>query len=91
MADPQAGWINIAKFPNSDEAESELKSLVAAGIPALITGLEYAAPPAADFSERYIWIPEELIEQAKFVLARPSISEEELTKLALQSPPPEDA
>jgi hypothetical protein len=89
MAD--SGWMNIATFPNFKEAQAAQISLIAAGVPAEVLGVDGMPLSDEDLSERYIWIPGELIDEANFVLATSTISEEELTKLALQSPPPDDA
>jgi hypothetical protein len=84
-------WTNIAKFSSFKEAQAAQISLLAAGVPAEVLGADGKALPDEDLSERYIWIPAELTDEATFVLAKPTISDEELTKLALQSPPPDDA
>jgi hypothetical protein len=41
--------------------------------------------------ERHIWVPPEWLEKAKQVVAEAAVSEDELSKLALSYPPPDDA
>jgi hypothetical protein len=85
-----SAWIELASFANLTDAEEAVKKLVCAGIPTQTLGPDQQPLTTAYVGECYVWIPEELSDEATEVLNPPSVSEEELTKLALQSPPPDD-
>jgi hypothetical protein len=82
--------VNAAKFPTLADAEAAVIKLVAMGIPTAILGWDNQPVTTAYVGECYVWVPEDLVDDATEVLNPPSVSEEELTKLALQSPPPDD-
>jgi hypothetical protein len=81
-------WIMIAEYPNFSSAE------VAAGLLSSM-GVQSEILPVADSltssGECYISVPPEVADEARRILAESSVSERELTDLALKEPPPDDA
>jgi hypothetical protein len=81
-------WVMIAQYPNVSSAE------VASG---LLTSMDVQNEilPVADSltsgGECYISVPPEVADDAKRILSESAVSESELTDLALQEPPPDDA
>jgi len=72
------------------DADVAVGQLVLAGIPAQAAGNERQSLTSRHSGECFVWVPEELLEKATFVLAPPTLTEVELTRLALESPPPDD-
>jgi hypothetical protein len=81
-------WIMIAQYPNVSSAE------VASGLLTSM-GVQNEILPGTDAltssGECYISVPPEGADEAKRILSESSVTESELTDLALQEPPPDDA
>jgi hypothetical protein len=81
-------WVVVAEYPNASSAE------VASGLLSSM-GVQSEISPAADSltssGECRISVPPELADEAKRILAESSVSDDELTELALKDPPPDDA
>ena len=84
-------WTSVAQFANLRDAQSALMSLLATGVPAEILDQGGKVPTYTEVSVFYVWVPQELAGEAKAVLNPSVVSEEELTREALESPPPDDA
>jgi len=80
-------WTRVAEFGLLKDAQSALMQLVATGVPAAIRDLRGQEPTYDEVSVFYVWVPTELADQANSVLNTEPISEEELTREALESPP----
>ena len=89
MAD--SDWTRVAEFGLLEDAQSTLIQLMGSGLPAEIRDLRGAMPTYDEVSVFSVWVPTELADEAKSVLNPASISDEELTREALESPPPDDA
>jgi hypothetical protein len=81
---PDDDWVTVAQY------SGPMSAAVAGG---LLTGL--AIPNRVSVWPRSslcdIWVPPEFAEEAKKALEQGSVSDQDLTKLALSYPPPEDA
>jgi hypothetical protein len=86
-----SGWTSVAQFANLRDAQLALMSLLAMGVPAEVLDQGAEVPTYTEHSLFYVWVPQELVDEAKTVLNPSAISEEELTREALESPPPDDA
>jgi hypothetical protein len=81
-------WVIVGEYPNISAAE------VASG---LLTnmGVQNEIVPEADSltsgGECLITVPPDVAEDAKQILSQSSVSDSELTDLALKDPPPDDA
>lgn len=83
-------WIKLSVFPSLDEAELAAEKLDGS-VPCEIRG-PLDEPVTADYvGACYLWVPSALVEQSNFILAEPTTSDEDLAKMALDSPPPDDA
>jgi hypothetical protein len=80
-------WLSAGEFDNGASAAVVSARLTSEGIPNRIvpSGL-YSA--GAMWS---VWVPPEWIQKAKALLSQDAVPEDELTKLALGYPPPDDA
>ena len=82
------GWVVVAEYPNASSAE------VASGLLSSM-GVQSEILPVADSltsgGECRISVPPELADEAQRILSESSVSESELTELALKDPPPDDA
>ena len=86
-----SAWVSIAAFANVADAEAASRKLADADIESLILGPDDQPVTKEYVGQCYVWIPEELTEDADLALNPPTFTEEELAELALQSPPPDDA
>jgi len=81
-------WVIIEEYPNVSYAE------VASGLLSSM-GVQNEILPVADSltsgGECCISVPPELADEAKRILSESSVSEGELTELALKDPPPDNA
>jgi hypothetical protein len=83
-------WLTVGTYPDYISAEVGSGLLSASGIPNRIwPDLQRVGVTADD--EYYVWVSPEMADEAKRILAATPVSESELTELALQSPPPDDA
>jgi hypothetical protein len=80
-------WVSVKEYTDVPSAEVASGLLTGLGIPNHIH-----RPPAPKYrgAECYLWVPPERAAEARAVLERSSISDEALTRLALESAPPED-
>lgn len=81
-------WIMIAEYPNVSSAE------VASGLLASMDVQNEILPVADSLTsggECYISVPPEVADEARRILSESTVSESELTDLALKEPPPDDA
>ena len=86
-----AGWIQVAAFQSLGDGQSAMQSLILSGVPADVRTAMGDIPTYRHVGPCYVWVPEELIEDAKWVLDKPAVSGAELERLALEDPPPDDA
>ena len=84
-------WLTVGEYSNAASARVAAGLLTSMGVahrvwpsPQLMPG----ADPSGDF---YIWVAPEFADEAKRILSESALSDEELTKLALKEPPPDDA
>jgi len=90
MSSETDGWAIAGQFSRLEEAQSALLSLIGQGLQAELRDQAGEVPTYDEASVFYVWVPGDLAEQAKSVLS-PGVSNDELTKEALESPPPDDA
>jgi hypothetical protein len=88
MATVTDDWVIVAEYPNASSAE------VASGLLASMS-IQSEILPVADSltsgGECCLSVPSELADEAKRILSESSVSDSELTELALKDPPPDDA
>jgi hypothetical protein len=81
-------WVVVAEYPNASSAD------VASGLLSNM-GIQSEVLPVADSltsgGECRLSVPPELADEAKRILSDSSVSDSELTELALRDPPPDDA
>jgi hypothetical protein len=83
-------WKKLTSFPDLASAHAAASKLDLR-IPSEILG-PLDEPVSADYiGVCNLWVPVEAVNEANFLLAEPVASERELTSLALDSPPPDDA
>jgi hypothetical protein len=80
-------WISVGEFADSYSAQVVSRRLAVEGVPHRIesSGLPRRGPV------RWIWVPPEWVERAKEILSHDAVPDDELTKLAMSYPPPDDA
>jgi len=91
MSEVDSNWASVAEYGNLRDAQRALMQLLGLGVPAEIRDLNGLVPTYDEVSAFYLWVPAKLLDQAKALLNPVVISEEELTREALESPPPDDA
>jgi hypothetical protein len=84
-------WITIGEYSNAASARVAAGLLTTHGVahrvwPSL--WLTFGADSSGDF---YIWVPPQIADEAKRILAESEVSEDELARQALNEPPPDDA
>jgi hypothetical protein len=80
-------WVTVKQYDDFTSVEIGARLLSGLGIPNRID-----RPTFRRFAEWCdLWVPPEFAEDAKKALGGGSVSDEELTRLALQSPSPDDA
>jgi hypothetical protein len=77
-------WVSVGRYSDYLSAEVVSGRLSREGVTNRIWR------PQRSAGECYIWVPPELVDEAKRILAEPPISEAALTRLALKEPPPDD-
>ena len=86
---PHHDWINVGEFSDSLSATVVSQRVTTEGIPNRMvhdtSGLSRGVPTC------WIWVPSERADEAKKHLAQDRVPEDDLTKLALSYPPPDDA
>ena len=90
----RAQFTTVGRYEDPTSAEVILGRLVRENIPAYIEG--WGALDRLAFVGRFsgpydVRVPKELVPQAQAILGAPPLSDEELTDLALQTPPPDGA
>jgi hypothetical protein len=83
-------WLSVGTYPDYISAQVGSGLLSAAGIANRIWPDLRRVGVTAD-EECYVWVSPEMADEAKRILTATPVSEDELTQLALQSPPPDDA
>jgi len=80
-------WVTVKQFTDVPSAQVVSNLLTGLGIPNHIH-----QPPAPQYrgGECYLWVPPERAGDARAAMEAPAVSDEELTRLALQSSPPDD-
>ena len=85
-------WLSVGEFTNLIDADLTSKRLSDAGIPNRVVVPQNLVGGAwGGTVQCYVWVPPEAVDQAKSALATSAIPDDELTKLALDTPPPDDA
>jgi hypothetical protein len=77
-------WVSVGQYSDYLSAEVVSGRLSRDGVTNRIWR------PPRSVGECYIWVPSESVDEAKRILAEPTISEADLTRLALKEPPPDD-
>jgi hypothetical protein len=77
-------WVSVGQYSDYLSAEVVSGRLSREGVTNRIWR------PQRSAGECYIWVPPELVAEAKRILSEPPISEAALTRLALKEPPPDD-
>jgi hypothetical protein len=80
-------WVSVGEYADAYSAGIVSKRLTTEEVPHRIvtSGLPRGGPI------RWIWVPPEWVDKAKEVLSHDAVPDDELTKLALNYPPPDDA
>jgi hypothetical protein len=81
-------WVVVAEYPNASSAEVASGLLSSMGVRSEISPM---ADSLTSGGECCISVPPELADEAKRILSESTVSEGELTELALKDPPPDDA
>jgi hypothetical protein len=66
-------------------------NLMASGVPAEVRTVTGEIPTYEHIGPCHVWVLKEVVEDARWVLDKPTAAAAELERLALQSPPPDDA
>jgi len=82
-------WISVGEFDSLISAEVVSKRLSADRVPNRIVA-EPVFGPGGPEATRWIWVPPEWQDQAKKISAEDAVTEEELARVALGYPPPDD-
>jgi hypothetical protein len=77
-------WISVGEYQSGISADIASNRLSSDGVPNR-TAHGFRDPTW------FIWVPTEWVDRAKELLAKEAVEEQELTALALQFPPPDDA
>jgi hypothetical protein len=83
---PQEDWLSAGEFANGASAAVVSARLTSEGIPNRIVPNGLYRDPTCS-----VWVPPDWIDKAKALLSHDAMPEDELTKLALSYPPPDDA
>jgi len=83
---PHEDWLSAGEFANGYSAAVVSARLTSEGIPNRIVTSGFIRDPTCS-----VWVPPEWIEKTKALLSQDAVSEDELDKLALSYPPPDDA
>jgi hypothetical protein len=83
-------WVKLTSFPDLACANAAASKLDGQ-IPSEIRGALDEPVSADHMGQCFLWVPASSVEDANFALADPMASDDELAKLALESPPPDDA
>jgi hypothetical protein len=85
--DQHREWISVGEFANSASAQMASERLTIETIP------NRTVPSAFPMRDPtcWIWVPPESADKAKELLSHDAVPEDELDKLALSYPPPDDA
>jgi hypothetical protein len=84
--DQHRDWISVGEFANSASAQVASERLTIESIPHRVMPSAFMRDPTC-----WIWMPPESADKAKELLSHDAVPEDELDKLALSYPPPEDA
>jgi hypothetical protein len=79
-------WIAMGEYANYASAQVVAQRLKIEGIPHRIIASSGPRDPTC-----WIWIPPRWADKVKQILAANAVSDDELAKLALSYPPPDDA
>jgi hypothetical protein len=82
---PHEDWLSAGEYDSGTAAAVASARLTAEGIPNRMVPYGPRNPGCS------VWVPPEWIEKAKALLSQDAVPEDELTKLALSYPPPDDA
>jgi hypothetical protein len=83
---PHHGWISVGEFANAFSARAVSQRLTVEEVPHKIETTGLRSDPTC-----WIWVPPEWANKAKEILSSDAVPEDDLTKLALSYPPPDDA
>jgi hypothetical protein len=84
---PNEDWISAGEFANDLSAAVASARLSSEGIPnRIVTSSGFGRDPTC-----WIWVPPEWADKARELLSHDAVPEDELDKLALSYPPPDDA
>jgi hypothetical protein len=84
-------WITIGEYSNSASARVAAGLLASNGVANRVWPNPQPTVGADSPGDFYIWVAPEVAEEARRILAEPVVSEDELTRQALNEPPPDDA
>jgi hypothetical protein len=82
-----SNWLSVGEFANAVDAELTSQRLTTEAIPNKIVASNI---PHLGTGPYWVWVPEEFHHQARRVLTESAVPEEELSRLALATPPPDD-
>jgi hypothetical protein len=80
-------WVTVKEYTDVPSAQVASGLLSGLGIP---NQIYRPRAPNVRTNECYLWVPPERAAEASAALEQSSISDEELTRLALESTPPDD-
>ena len=83
---PHEDWLSAGEFANGASAAVVSARLTSEGIPNRIVTSGFIRDPTCS-----VWVPPESLHKAKALLSQDAVPEDELAKLALSYPPPDDA
>jgi len=84
-------WVTVGEYPNASSAQIASALLTTMKVPHKIWPTTRPVVGMSSSGNFYIWVAPALAEKAKSILTESSISDADLTALALADPPPDDA
>jgi hypothetical protein len=94
MADPRTTaddeWVSVGAYPDVESAQAVSGRLFVEGVENRLIAREPGGPLFGVLGEWSVVVPHESLEAAERILAEPPLTDDELTALALEDPPPDD-
>ena len=83
-------WVRIGEYSNLESAEVVAGRLSAEGVPNRVVSTDPGGPLFGALGEYSVLVPPDAAEAATRILSDSSITDADLTTLALEDPPPDD-
>jgi hypothetical protein len=84
-------WVTVGEYPNASSADIASALLTTMNVPHKIWPTTRPVVGMSSSGSYFIWVAPELAGEATSLLSESSVSDAELTALALADPPPDDA